>query len=151
VLFITKAVVILPLLNEIICWHHSHIHKRHIKGVNILSCLVEYEGISLPVGYEIIHKDISFSDVATKKVKRKASIGKNEHFRNLIDTCSQNKNMEHRVLFSFRVQCVLIVVSQIVLECIVRKTSVFRCQYKILDFRPKNANILYEKHIRILK
>jgi len=31
----------------------------------------------------------------------------------------------------------------------VRKTSVLRRQCKILDFTPKNANILYEKHARI--
>ncbi len=28
--------------NAIMCWHHCHTKGRHIKGVNILSCLVRY-------------------------------------------------------------------------------------------------------------
>jgi hypothetical protein len=84
--------------NEIICWHHSHMHGRHIKGVNILSCLIAYEGISLPVGYEIVHKDIVFSDIETKKIKRKASVSKNDYFRNLITTCVKNKILFDYVL-----------------------------------------------------
>ena len=26
--------------NEIVAWHHSHAKGRHLKGINILSCLV---------------------------------------------------------------------------------------------------------------
>ena len=70
--------------NEIMCWHFSHSKGRHVKGVNLLSCIVQYGDISLPIGYEIVHKDIKFSDVETRKVKRKASTTKNEHFRNLL-------------------------------------------------------------------
>lgn len=77
--------------NEIVCWHHSHMHSRHVKGINILSCMVGYGNISLPVGYEIVHKDVTFSDIASKKVKRKSSITKNEHFRKLIGQCVKNK------------------------------------------------------------
>jgi hypothetical protein len=82
--------------NEIMCWHHCHTKKRHIKGVNILSCLVRYGDMTLPIGYEIIHKDIQFSDVVTKKLRRTASITKNEHFRHLIGQCSKN-----HVLFDY--------------------------------------------------
>jgi hypothetical protein len=28
--------------NEIMCWHYSHANETHVKGVNILSCLVRY-------------------------------------------------------------------------------------------------------------
>ncbi|MDN3029999.1 MAG: hypothetical protein QMO91_01310 [Candidatus Tisiphia sp.] len=31
----------------------SHAKGRHVKGVNILSCLVHYDTVTLPVGYEI--------------------------------------------------------------------------------------------------
>lgn len=41
--------------NEIMCWHYSDAKGSHVKGVNILSCLVRYGDISLPVGYEILH------------------------------------------------------------------------------------------------
>ena len=38
--------------NEIICWHYSHAKGRCIKGVNLLSCLVRYGDIALPISYE---------------------------------------------------------------------------------------------------
>ena len=58
--------------NEIMCWHYSHAKGTHVKGVNILSCLVRYGDISLPIGYEIVHKDIVSRDIESKKVKKKA-------------------------------------------------------------------------------
>lgn len=76
--------------NEIMCWHHCHTKGRHIKGINILSCLVHYGDVTLPVGYEIVHKDIQFSDIATKRLKRSASITKNEHFRYMIEQAHTN-------------------------------------------------------------
>jgi len=80
--------------NEIVAWHHSNAKGRHVKGINILSCLVSYDDIVLPFGYRIISKDASFSDIETRKVKRKSSISKNQHFRNLIQ-----KSIENQVLF----------------------------------------------------
>ena len=88
--------------NEIVCWHHSHMHNRHVKGINILSCLVNYGDISLPVGYEIVHKDAAFSDIATKKLKRKANVSKNEHFRNIIGRCVKNEVLFEYILPDFR-------------------------------------------------
>ncbi len=70
--------------NLIMCWHYSHAKNRLVKGVNILTMMVRYGDISLPVGYEIVKKDISYSEIATKKEKRKASISKNTYFRRLI-------------------------------------------------------------------
>jgi hypothetical protein len=84
--------------NEIICWHHCHTKDRHIKGVNILSCLVRYGDITFPVGYEIVHKDVQFCDVATKKLRRTASVSKNEYFRNLIGQCHKNQVLFEHVL-----------------------------------------------------
>ena len=77
--------------NEIMCWHYSHAKGTHVKGVNIISCLIRYGDITFPVGYEVVHKDILFCDIETKKVKRKASITKNEHFRNMIEQSKKNK------------------------------------------------------------
>ena len=53
--------------------------------MHLLSCIVQYGDVSLPIGYEVVHKDIKFSHVETRKVKRKASTTKNEHFRNLLN------------------------------------------------------------------
>jgi DDE superfamily endonuclease len=70
--------------NEIICWHYSHAKRRIIKGVNLLSCLVRYGDIALPIAYEAICKDVLFCDIATRKVKRQSSISKNQLFRSIL-------------------------------------------------------------------
>ena len=70
--------------NEIICWHYSHAKGRYVKGVNLLSCLVRYDDIALPIAYEPICKDVVFCDIASKKVKRQSSVKKNQMFRAMI-------------------------------------------------------------------
>lgn len=82
--------------NAINCWHFSHAKGRHVKGINFLSCLVRYGDIALPIGYEIVKKDILFSDLETRRQKRKASVSKNELFRNLIAQAVKNN-----VLFDY--------------------------------------------------
>ena len=77
--------------NEIICWHYSHAKNRCIKGVNLLSCLVRYGDIALPIACEPVCKDILFCDVKTKKEKRRCSINKNEMFRNIIGHAVKNE------------------------------------------------------------
>lgn len=84
--------------NEIMCWHYSHAKGMHVKGANLLSCIVQYDDVSMPIGYEIVHKDVSYSEIKTKKVKRKASITKNEHFRNLLSQAHSNKILFEWVL-----------------------------------------------------
>lgn len=84
--------------NEIVAWHHSHAKNRHVKGINILSCLVSYQDVVLPFGYEIIRKDVSFKDIKTGRLKRKSSISKNEHFRNIIGQSITNKVLFEYVL-----------------------------------------------------
>lgn len=84
--------------NEIMCWHYSHAKGVHVKGVNILSCLVRYGDVTLPVGYEIVHKDIGYCDIESKKEKKKASLTKNDHFRNLIKQSVVNKVLFEYVL-----------------------------------------------------
>ena len=77
--------------NEIICWHYSSAKGRHVKGVNLLSCLVRYGDIALPIAYDSICKDVIFCDIATKKVKRQSSISKNQMFRSMIAQAIVNK------------------------------------------------------------
>jgi len=78
------------------CWHYSHAKHRHVKGINLLSCLVRYGDVALPIGYEIIKKDIAYCEIKTKKLKRKASISKNELFRQLVQQAVTNQ-----VLFDY--------------------------------------------------
>lgn len=77
--------------NEIICWHYSHSKCRCVKGVNLLSCLVRYDAIALPIAYEPIRKDVLFCDVASKKVKRQSSVSKNQMFRSMLAQAMVNK------------------------------------------------------------
>lgn len=84
--------------NDIICWHYSHAKGRIIKGINLLSCMVRYGDISLPICFEIIKKDIRFCDVNTKNERRKSSVTKNELFRKLIRQTVKNKVMFKYVL-----------------------------------------------------
>jgi len=82
--------------NAINCWHFSHAKHRHVKGINLLSCLVRYGDIALPIGYDVVKKDILFSDIKTRKLKRKARITKNDMFRSLIQQAVNNQ-----VLFDY--------------------------------------------------
>ncbi len=77
--------------NEINCWHYSHAKHRHLKGINILSCLVRYGEVALPIGYDVIQKDITYTDVKTGRQRRKASVSKNELFRGLIKQAADNQ------------------------------------------------------------
>ncbi len=76
--------------NDIICWHYSHAKGDHVKGINILSCLIRYGDISYPIGYEIIHKDEKYFCKKDNKEKRRSKVKKNEHFRNLIKQARKN-------------------------------------------------------------
>ena len=68
------------------------------EGINLLSCLVRYGDVALPIGYEIVKKDVEFCDVETKRKKRKAQISKNEHFRNLVQLAVDNKVLFQHIL-----------------------------------------------------
>jgi hypothetical protein len=76
--------------NEIVCWHFSHAKGRCVKGINILSGLIRYGDIALPIGYEVIKKDMHFCDIKTKKEKKKSSTTKNQHFRTLLAQAVKN-------------------------------------------------------------
>lgn len=76
--------------NEVVCWHYSHAKGRHVKGMNLLSCLVRYGDVALPIGYEVVKKDQRYFDEATQRAKRQASVSKNEHFRALVSQAMNN-------------------------------------------------------------
>jgi len=84
--------------NEINCWHYSHAKGDVVKGINILTCMVRYDDFSVPVGYELITKDVTYCDVKTKQERRKSSVTKNQLFRKLIEQAVNNKVMFEYVL-----------------------------------------------------
>lgn len=84
--------------NAVNCWHFSHSKGRHVKGINLLSCLVRYGDIALPVGYEVVKKEVVFSDIKTRKRKRKSETSKNEMFRSLVQQAVHNQILFKYVL-----------------------------------------------------
>lgn len=76
--------------NKIVAWHFDHCSGENVKGINILSCMIVYDNSAIPVAFEIVKKDVEFSDVKTRKLHRTASISKNEYMRDMVQVCIQN-------------------------------------------------------------
>jgi hypothetical protein len=77
--------------NELVCWHFDHTKGRSVKGINILNCLYHAGGVALPVAFELVRKPYLYSDLATRKVKRKSEETKNEMLRRMLKTCRHNQ------------------------------------------------------------
>jgi len=77
--------------NEIICWHVDHAHQRTVKGINFVSCLYHNQGISLPVGFELITKAETYTDPQDGKTKRRSTRTKNEIYRDLVQQAVKNQ------------------------------------------------------------
>jgi hypothetical protein len=77
--------------NEIITWHFDHSKNRMVKGVNILNALYHVDGVNIPVAFEIVVKDHLYSDLKTRKVKRKSGVTKNEQLRSMLKVCQHNQ------------------------------------------------------------
>ena len=84
--------------NTINCWHYSHAKHQHVKGINLLSCLVRYGDVALPIGYEVVQKDLLYCDLKTRKQKRKANVSKNVLFRQLVQQAIDNQVLFEYVL-----------------------------------------------------
>ena len=77
--------------NEIVCWHYDHSKGRSVKGVGILNCLYHCGPYSIPIGFEIIEKDIYSLDEKEQKLKRRSSRTKNELLRGMLKQCKHNQ------------------------------------------------------------
>lgn len=77
--------------NETNCWHYDHTTNTTVKGINLLNCLYHCEGVSLPIAFHIVTKLICYSDISTRKIKRKATITKNQLLRDMVDTACHNQ------------------------------------------------------------
>jgi hypothetical protein len=69
--------------NDMIQWYFDHTEGRSVKGVNFISAIYHSWEMSLPVGVSFIKKDTVYKDKNGKE-KRKSSISKHEHFRELV-------------------------------------------------------------------
>jgi hypothetical protein len=76
--------------NDVNCWHYSHAKGDVVKGINLLTCMVRYGDFSVPIGYEVIKKEIQYSDIKTRQVRRKSEVNKNQLFRQLVQQACIN-------------------------------------------------------------
>jgi hypothetical protein len=77
--------------NDIICWHYDHSQQRTVKGINFVTSLYHCQGISLPVGFEIIEKTERYVDPKDGKEKRRSKRTKNEMYRDLLWQAVRNQ------------------------------------------------------------
>jgi hypothetical protein len=80
--------------NELISWHFDHTAGRTIKGVNFISAIYNSWEMSLPVSVTFINKDIVYKDKDGKE-KRKSTVSKQEHFRNLVQHGSERLRFKY--------------------------------------------------------
>ena len=76
--------------SELMCWHFDHCSGRTVRGINLLNALYHCNGTSIPVAFELVKKPIQYSDMTTRKLKRKSEKTKNEMMREMIEACIQN-------------------------------------------------------------
>jgi len=83
-------------INTINTWHYSGLKGGYVKGINILTCLAQYEDASIPINYRVIGKDKEYIDPKTQEKKLKASKTKNELFRELLGiSVTKSINFKH--------------------------------------------------------
>ena len=76
--------------SELMCWHFDHCSGRTVRRINLLNALYYCNVVSAPVTFELVEKSIQYSDLETKKLKRKSEKTKNEMMREMIQTCINN-------------------------------------------------------------
>ena len=72
------------------CWRFDHCSGRTVRGINLLNALYFCNGTSIPVAFELVKKPIQYSDLASRKLKRKSDKTKNEMMREMVQTCIHN-------------------------------------------------------------
>lgn len=77
--------------NDIVCWHYDHSQQRTIKGINFVTCLYHSQGVSLPVGFELVRKTERYTDPKTGKEKRRSDKTKNEMYRDILQQAVKNQ------------------------------------------------------------
>lgn len=85
--------------NDIICRHFDHSKDRLVKGINLISCLYQNGGYSLPVNFRLVEKTEKYIDKKTGKEKRRSPVTKNELAREMIQQVVKNQAQFAFILF----------------------------------------------------
>ena len=59
--------------------------------MNIVNALYHVNGVNIPVAFEPVVKDHLYSELKTRKVKRRSEVTKNEQLRSILKVCHQNE------------------------------------------------------------
>ncbi|MDT7828262.1 transposase [Pricia sp. S334] len=77
------------------CYHFDHSKGINVKGINMLNCLYHSESekgtVRCPVNYHLVAKLLHYCEISTKKEKRKATVTKNELFRDMVGQVVHNQ------------------------------------------------------------
>lgn len=89
--------------NELIAWHHDHSKKgvdKMVKGIQILTFTYVSEArnlaIKLPVGFDLVRKDVKTIDSKTQKEQRKSSVSKNELLQKRLKILAHTNNVQFK-------------------------------------------------------
>lgn len=83
--------------NDVVGWFYDHSENRSKKGINLLTAfyhcqlLNEELPLRVPVAFECVKKDITYTDSKTGKSKRKSSVTKNKLMQQMIIQCIRNR------------------------------------------------------------
>jgi len=83
--------------NPMISWHFDHSKGKTVKGINMLNAFYHTQGndsqepLRLPIGFELILKTVVFSEIKTRKEKRKSPVTKNELMQQMIAQAIHNQ------------------------------------------------------------
>lgn len=83
--------------NGIVGWFYDHCENRNKKGINLLTAFYhntkakEEQPLRIPVAFECVKKDVSYTDAKSGKLKRKSSVTKNELMQSMIKQCIRNQ------------------------------------------------------------
>jgi hypothetical protein len=76
--------------SELINFHYSHAKHKHVKGINIVTAMLRYGEIAIPIDYHLATKPTKYID-KNNKVKYRSDINKNEVSRRFIDNAIRNQ------------------------------------------------------------
>jgi len=77
--------------NDLINWHFDHTVGRSVKGINLLNCIYHSNDASIPVAFKLITKPIQYTDITTRKIKRKSETTKNDDLIAILKACQKNQ------------------------------------------------------------
>ena len=83
--------------NEIVGWFYDHSENRNKKGINLLTAFYHSQKpnddlpLRIPVSFECVKKDGSYTDKKTGRPKRTSSVTKNELMQEIIIQCIRNQ------------------------------------------------------------